>query len=165
VAIAIVGHETSANLFGAAMIRLMTSVCARAELICCLSLSSRTPVLLSGSAAGRFYDVSIWWRVSAVADIPLRVEALRRGRRPLGGRLLRPVGHGPHRLDGGLIFVALPRIFRAASGTLAVSSTNAGFWPPSSSSTGVKFSAARSRDDLAKVGASGAEDEVEGKLE
>ena len=28
----------------------------------------------------------------------------------MGGRLLRLVGHGPHRLDGGLIFVALPRI-------------------------------------------------------
>jgi hypothetical protein len=38
--------------------------------------------------------------------------------------------------------IAPQTIFLAASWILAVSSTNVGFWPPSSKRTGVRFSAA-----------------------
>ena len=61
--------------------------------------------------------------------------------------------------------VAPQTIFLAASGILAVASTNAGFCPPSSRRTGVRFFGGRLHDDLAYLDAPGEEDEVKRKLE
>ena len=57
--------------------------------------------------------------------------------------------------------IAPQTIFFAASGMLAVSSTSAGFMPPSSSKDGRESFPRRPRDDLADHRAAGEKDEVE----
>jgi hypothetical protein len=48
---------------------------------------------------------------------------------------------------------------------LAVSSTSAGFWPPSSSRDWCQILGGCSRNNLSRAGAAGEENEIEGKLE